>query len=237
MGSLLYLATWTRPDIACAVGQLSRFMTSPGPAHWTAAKHVLRYLRGTAALGLTYNGSSPDVLSTLQGYADANWGADLENRKSTTGALFMLSSGPIAWQSKLQATVATFTMESEYMALATCVQEGLFIRSLLSDLLPSQSNSAPMSLSVPIADTFSIPIAEDNQSCIAYASNRLLNARSKHIDIRHHFIREHVRSKLVKLTYIDTKDQLADILTKCPPVSVVEKFCNATLGTNLVPTS
>ena len=110
-------------------------------------------------------------------------------------------------------------MESEYMALSSCTQEALFISSLLRDMRPANETAH-----------LSVPIAEDNQATIRYASNRILNSRSKHIDIRHHFIRDHVRAKRISIFYIPTNDQLADCLTKCLDQDKVEKFRFATFG-------
>jgi len=125
VGSLLYLSTTTRPDIAFAVGVLSRFMACPEEDHMRVAKGVLRYLRGKTRLGVVYSGSEP-----LQGFVDADWAG----RRSTTGYVFTCNGGAIAWASKRQSTVATSTAEAEYVAAAMATKEALWLRKLLSAL-------------------------------------------------------------------------------------------------------
>jgi hypothetical protein len=119
VGSLMFAACITRPDIACAVGQLSQFLNNPSSIHLHTAKCVLRYLQGTASLGVTYR---PPPLR-LHGYSDADWAGDIDTRRSTTGYVVMMNNGAIAWKSRRQPTVALSTMESEYMALTEATKE------------------------------------------------------------------------------------------------------------------
>jgi len=126
VGSSLYLSITTRPDIAFAVGLLSRIMSCPEQAHMHAAMGVLRYLRGTTRLDVVYGGSQP-----LQGFVDAYWAGDVDNRRSTTGFVFTINGGPIAWVSRRQLTVATSTAEAEYVAAAMGTKEALWLRKLL----------------------------------------------------------------------------------------------------------
>ena len=198
VGALLHLAVWTRPDISHAVGVLSRFMSAPTQAHLGAAKHVLRYLRGTQGLGITFGGCSHQG-SGLQGFADSDWAGDQGTRRSTTGVLFTLYGGPVSWRSKLQPTVALSSVEAEYMALSNAVSEGLWLRQLLADLDVSVG---------------SISIKSDSQGALAMAEAVGVSSRAKHIAIRHHFVREHVRTGLVQLGYVSTGEQPADFLTK-----------------------
>jgi hypothetical protein len=130
VGSLLYLATCTRSDIAQSVGVLSKFMAGPTSAHWTAALGVLRYVSTTSGYGLTYGGDSISIV----GYCDADYAGDIDTRRSTTGYLFMMGGGAISWSSKRQATVAASTVEAEYMAAAAAVKEGLWVRNLAMEL-------------------------------------------------------------------------------------------------------
>jgi hypothetical protein len=115
VGSLIYLVTGTRPDLAVATSTVAKFCEHPGPAHWTAVKRILRYLKGTSDWGLLFNPKN----DTLVGYSDADWAGDPDSRRSTTGYLFTIGGVPVAWKSKKQATVALSTAEAEYMALAT----------------------------------------------------------------------------------------------------------------------
>lgn len=206
VGSLLYAAMITRPDIAFAVQALGRHMQASGPEHMIAAKRVLRYLQGTKDLGLVYeygpkNDGTPSHY--IHGYSDADWGGDKDTRRSTTGYVFMLGTGALSWGSRLQATVALSSAEAEYMAACAAVQEAIHLRELMGDLGYKQDRATV--------------IYEDNQGCIALSANPVFRKRTKHIDIRYHFIRERVTSGEVELRYIPTEEQLADLLTKGLP--------------------
>ena len=201
VGSLLYLSVCTRPDIAHAVGVLSRFMSKPSATHFTAAKGVLRYLAGTPDYGITYK---PGDTTELMGYCDADYAGDLDTRRSTTGYAFLLNSGIISWSSRRQPTVAVSTTEAEYMAAAAAVKEALWLRKLFNDF-----NCA----------TGTITIFCDNQSAIKLLKNYVASARSKHIDVIYHFARERVARKEVDFSYCSTHDMVADSLTKALPDS------------------
>eukprot|EP00873_Tetraselmis_striata_P006313 jgi/Tetstr1/426577/TSEL_016855.t1 len=198
VGSLLYAMVATRPDIAEAVSKLCRVMAKPEERHWQAAKRVLRYLKGTKTLGLTFSGGKADGL--LHGYCDADWAGDVVSRRSTTGFVFMLCGAAVSWKSQLQATVALSTAEAEYMALCAAVCEALFLRELLRELCCAQSEATV--------------IFEDNQSCIALTRNPMTHGRSKHIAIKYHFTREKVLSGEVAIEYCPTAQMVADALTK-----------------------
>ena len=195
VGSLMYLATCTRPDIAYAVGMLARFSSKPNRSHWIAVKRVLRYLRGTSDLGILYRGDSG-----ILGYSDADWAGDPDDRKSTSGYMFLIAEGPVSWKSRKQSTVALSTAEAEYVALSTAVQECVWMRRLLSEL--GNQPDGPTT------------ILEDNQSSIVMARNPQFHGRAKHIDIKHHFVRELVSNGSVELQYCPTSEMLADVLTK-----------------------
>lgn len=196
VGCLMYLAQSTRPDILFAVNTLSRFNNNPGLKHWNAVKHVLRYLRGTSGFKLEYK---KDADSSIVGYCDADWGSDPDERKSTSGNIFIAQGGAISWMCKKQPTVALSTCEAEYMSVSAAVQEASWWRGL-SALFNGGGKA--------------IEIRCDNQSCIAIAKNGGYNPRTKHIDIRHHFIKDALGRGVVKLTYVGTEDQIADGLTK-----------------------
>ena len=199
VGSLLYAAVVTRPDIAFAVQRLGRHLQASGPEHWRAAKRVLRYLKGTRQLGIQYRGAGAGE-PQLQGYCDADWGGDVETRRSTTGYVFQLAGGSVSWTRRLQRTVAWSSTEAEYMAVCAAVHEVTYLRRLLGGLGYPQMQP--------------VTIYEDNQSCIALSVNPMQHQRTKHIDIRYHFTRERVEAGEVELVYISTNDQLADLLTK-----------------------
>ena len=214
VGGLTFAACVTRPDIACAVGQLSQFLNNPSSTHMQAAKRVLRYLQGTSALGITYR---PPPLK-LQGYSDANWAGDMDTRRSTTGYVVMLNNGAIAWKSRRQPTVALSTMESEYMALTDATKELVWVKSLLAELGYSNGKSNDPT------DLFS-----DNQGAIALAKNPVSHSRAKHIDIRHHFVREAIQDRIIWVQYIPTAEMTADSLTKALGREKHEK-CTARMG-------
>jgi transposase InsO family protein len=197
IGSLMFAALGTRPDIAFAVQHLSQFSSNPDNSHLTAAKRVLRYLNGTRNLGITYSDTG-DI--KLTGYSDADWAADLTDRRSTSGFVFMLAGGPITWSSKKQPTVALSTMEAEYMALSHATREVIWLRNVLNGLGFTQEHPNQL--------------YTDNQGAIDFANGHSIHARSKHIDIRHHFVRESIASRLVTVDHCASAENLADLLTK-----------------------
>lgn len=197
VGSLLYLSTRTRPDIAHAVGNVSRFCSQPTMEHWKAVKHILRYLNGTQGYGLLYDKKKA---TNLRGYSDADWAGNLDDRRSTSGYVFKLSGAAVSWRSKRQTCVALSTAEAEYMALASTAQEAVWMQNLQSALLGS-----------PVTPTL---IYEDNQSTICMARSPQYHGRAKHVDIKFHYVRELVERETVKLEYCPSKEMVADLLTK-----------------------
>uniref|UniRef100_A0A2N9IFR0 Integrase catalytic domain-containing protein n=1 Tax=Fagus sylvatica TaxID=28930 RepID=A0A2N9IFR0_FAGSY len=195
VGALHYL-TFTRPDISFAVHQVCQFMNAPTDIHLTAAKRILRYLRGTLDHGLHYT-SGPISLSA---FSDADWAGDPNDRRSTSGMLVFLGSNPITWSAKKQLTVSRSSTEAEYRALASASAELCWLHTLIKDL--------GIFLSDP-------PILWcDNVSALAIASNPVFHARTKHIEVDFHFIRERVIRKDLQVKFVSTMDQLADIFTK-----------------------
>src|ERR1700742_416051 len=197
ISSIIYLMIGTRPDLAAAVSIISQFSANPMQKHHYALKQLLKYIKGTANYKLCL---ARDQDLRLIDFSDANWGEDINTRRSTTGYIFNLSGGAISWSSKRQATVALSTTEAEYMALAHATKEAIWLCTLLDELgyLPNCATT----------------LFEDNQSAIALAKNPINHARSKHIDIQHHFIREKVESKVIDIVYMATNEMIADALTK-----------------------
>ncbi|KAE9168267.1 hypothetical protein PF002_g30656 [Phytophthora fragariae] len=193
----MYLACGTRPDISVAVAKLSRFLENPGEKHWDAGIKVVRYLLKTKDVGIVYDG----LLGTQpEAYSDADWAGNRDDRRSVSGMLLMLCGAPVVWSSTFQKTVALSSTEAEYMALSDCVKECVWMRRLLKEIGAEQVGATV--------------IYEDNQGAMALAKNVGYQARTKHIDIRYHFIREKVVSSEVELEYVDTKNQLAYFMTK-----------------------
>jgi hypothetical protein len=170
IGSLMYLVK-TQPDINFTVNSLSRFMVDPRRVHWIVVKHVLRYLRGTLEYGLLYERSGG---VRLAGFIDVDWAGCAEDRKSTSGCCFSIGSGIISWFSKKQKSVALSYVEAEYMAAILAACEALWLMKLLLGLFRQKLEA--------------IVIHYDNQSCIKLSENPMFHDRSKHIDIRYHFI-------------------------------------------------
>jgi hypothetical protein len=212
VGSLNYLATCTRPDLAHAVGMLARYMSAPTDAHWAMAKGVLRYLRGTTALGIMY--SRDACTGGVLGYCDADYAGDLDTRRSTTGYVFVMAGGAVSWSSKRQKTVALSTAEAEYQAAAAATKEAVWLRKLMGDL------GRPAGC---------VPVRSDNQAALALIANPIISARSKHIDVLHHFSRERVLLGEVSFSYISTDLMIADSLTKAMERRKFD-FCRKGMG-------
>lgn len=198
IGCLMYAMLCTRPDLCVALNLLSRFQNKNNKELWQSLKRILRYIRGTLHVCLTYkrNGEA----KPLTGFVDSDWAGDEIDRKSTTGYLFKLYNNTISWNSKRQQSVATSSTEAEYMALYEGVKEACWLRSILSNI--------KLNLNEPTI------IYEDNNGCIAIANNPTDHKRTKHIDIKYHFIRDKIQEKLIALEYISTGEQQADMFTK-----------------------
>jgi hypothetical protein len=209
----MHLAIITRPDIAFHVSKLSQFNSDPSIHHYTAAKHVLRYLQGTKDYGLYFTASSsqysPHYSRTppleLLGFSDASYASDPDDRKSMSGYLFFLSNALISWSAHKQSVVALSTMESEYIALSDAAKEAIFLRKLLSSLM--------VNLPHPTI------INTDSESALDHVKNNVKHPRTKHIDTRHHYIRS-VYGIQVDIRHVPAASQTTDILTK--PLTTVK---------------
>ena len=211
VGSIMYAMVCTRPDIAQAVSMVSRYMAHPGKVHWQAVKWILRYLRGSAELGLVFDRNSSNG-TLVMGFVDSDFAGDLDKRRSLTGYLFTLSSSAISWRSTLQSTVALSTTEAEYMAAAEAVKEGIWLRNLVQELgLQQEVNSV---------------VFCDNQSAIYLIRNQAYHERTKHIDVKYHFIREAVGERNITVKKIGTTDNPADMLTKPVPANKFKHCLN-----------
>ena len=196
VGSLMYL-TATRPDLMYGVSLISRFMSCPTESHWLAAKRILRYLKGTTELGIFYKKNG---CTNLVAYTDSDFAGDLDDRRSTSGFAFLLGSGAVSWSSKKQPIVTLSTTEAEYIAAAFCASQCIWLRRVLEKLGHKEENSTLIQC--------------DNNSTIQLSKNSVFHGRSKHIDIRFHFLRDLTRDKIVELSYCNSQEQVADIMTK-----------------------
>ncbi|CAM8889644.1 unnamed protein product [Rhodiola kirilowii] len=205
IGSLLYL-TASRPDIMFSVCQCARFQAEPRESHIKAVKRILRYLKGTEKLVLWY----PRVKSLrLEGFTDADFAGDRTDRKSTYGMAQFLGSCLVSWGSKKQNSVALSTAEAEYIAAAACCAQILWLRNQLSDFNLHFEQ---------------VPIFCDNTSAISIAKNPVQHGKSKHIEIKHHFLRDCVEKELVTINFCRSEDQVADIFTKSLHKDAFEKL-------------
>lgn len=196
LGSLMYLMLGTRPDIAFAVNKMSRYQDKATDTHWSYLKSILRYVNGTSDYKLIYRDDN-DV--PLSGFVDSDWANDKGDRKSTTGFLLHVYGNLVVWCSKKQQLVTLSSTEAEYVAACQAVQESIWVEKLLTNL--------------DIELNYPIEIYEDNFGCVMISKNPETK-RTKHIDVKFHFLRNLVWEGRYVLTQVSTKDQLADIMTK-----------------------
>ncbi|MCO5567257.1 hypothetical protein L7F22_020946 [Adiantum nelumboides] len=201
-GSLMYAMVATRPDIAYAVGVVSRFMSNPGKKHWEAVKGVLRYLNGTKDRCICFGKGKLSVV----GYTDADYAGDLDKRRSTSGYLYTFTGGAISWLSRLQSCVMLSTTEAEYVAASEACKEAIWLTRLVGYL----------------GIVREIPVLHcDSQSAIQLARNPVFHAKTKHVDVKYHFIREVLEDKRLQLVKVHTDDNPADLLIKSSFLRVV----------------
>jgi hypothetical protein len=270
VGSLLYAAIHTRPDINFAVNLVSRFNQNPGVKHWIATKKILRYIKDTTNIGLLYDGNKVDKNNNknkvenenennkiinfhLTAYCDSDWAGDEEDRKSVTGNIIKLNDCIVSWNSIKQRTVALSSAEAEYISLSETVQELKWIQNLMYEVLFNcsyekiqtklENNNNNNNNKINNNETTNTEISTnenkneikyeidttvlcDNQSAIKLSENELHHKRTKHIDIRYHFVRQNIKEKNIKVKWIQTENQLADILTKGLGKNIFTKLRN-----------
>lgn len=200
VGCLQWIASSTRPDIAHAVSQLSRFNAAWTDDHWQLAKHVLRYLKGTKDIKITYTDASRPTKHDPEIYSDADFSQCPETSRSVTGYLIKVNGGLVAWNSRRQPVVAQSTAEAEYMAAADACRHLAWLRSFLFDIF------------CPVVKPTSFHL--DSTSAISISTEEALKKRSRHIDQKHHFIREQYQQGLLDIIHVPTQEMLADLLTK-----------------------
>lgn len=195
IGSLMYLAVMTRPDIAYSVSYLSQFNNCYSYIHWNYAKRILKYLLKTKNYCLRYSKEKAE----LEGFVDADWASDATDRRSYTGFCFMKSGSAISWESKKQRTVALSSCEAEYMALSEACREAIYLQNLEHEITGCSNK---------------IVLYNDNQSAIKLTNNNQSHKRSKHIDVRYNFIRDVIINGTIETKYLPTTSMPADLLTK-----------------------
>ena len=214
-GSILYGAIGTRPDLAKAMSLLGRYMHNPGKPHIAALKRVLRYISRTKHYGLVYKAEDwtvpgiecPYNLTDIVAWTDSDWGGDLDNRLSTSGSIIMMAGGPVAWKSKLQRIQSHSSVEAEYISMGDGAKDVMYIRNICkeSDFYPSLKPT---------------PMLIDNSSAIAISKGPGVTSRTRHIELRYHYVRQLVSNDEIAPTKIGTKDNVSDVLTKAVSTDV-----------------
>ena len=201
VGSIMYAMVCTRPDLAHAIGVISRFMGNPGKGHWNAVKWVLRYLQGSTVTAIMF-GKTSEASPEVAGFVDSDYAADKDRRRSITGFVFTMCGGAISWKSSLQSVVALSTTEAEYIALTEAVKEAIWLRGLVTELGFEQEI---------------VRVSCDSSSAIQLSKNPKFHERTKHIDVRMHFIRDEISKGVVNVVKVPTEVNPADMLTKPLP--------------------
>jgi len=206
LGSLLYIAVKSRPDISYAVNQAARICEEPTLVDYNALLTILQYLKSTKEKSIHYNGKNK-----LVGYSDADFANDENTRRSTTGYIYLLGKSPISWKSQMQRNITLSTAEAEFVSLTECTKQGLWIKSLFEEITKRK---------------IKINIKVDNKACIAITEDENIKGRCKHMDIKYKFMREKLKHNEIKIEYIDTNNMLADPLTKPTSGTKINKFNN-----------
>jgi histone deacetylase 1/2 len=206
VGALQYL-TLTRPDISFSVNKVCQFLHAPTTSHYSAVKRILRYVQGTLSLGLKLGRSKSTMISA---FSDADWAGCPDDRKSTGGFAVFFGSNLISWCAKKQATISRSSTEAEYKSLANATAEVMWIQKLLDELGIQHPRAAQLWC--------------DNIGATYLSANPVFHARTKHIEIDFHFVRERVAQKLLDICWIHTEDQIADGFTKPVVAAKINKF-------------
>lgn len=216
VGSLMYAYVGSRPDIGAVLSKVASFCNNPGPVHWKAAKRILRYMKGTKDFFIKYSGRlyKGDKVK-IQVYCDADWAQNVDDRKSTSGYVIMLAGGPVIWSCKKQPTVSVSATEAEFVSLTEATKDVLWLTYFLTEL--------GIEYETPVIHT-------DSQSAMEWAKNAKHHQRSKHVAIKYFFVRDEVARKSIRLAYISTKDNVADILTKSTTKSIFSRLRPRLLG-------
>ena len=215
LGALMYLMISSRPDLAFVISYLSQYANCHGPTHWEAVKRVLRYLQGTKNRRVCLGGANQE----LKCFSDADWGHN-EDRRSISGYAITFGSGTVSWSSRKQQCVAQSTTEAEYISVSEASKECIYLEQFLKEIHEWKQKS--------------IEICCDNQSAIVWTNEGRNQNRSKHVDIRYHFIRDLAEQKRIKITFMPSEEMPADLMTKALPIprfiKLVDRLLAATSG-------
>ena len=221
IGSWMYLGILTRPDIIFALGRLSQYLTDPTTFHANALKKVSRYIRSSQDRGILFRSQGNQQ---LEGYSDSDYAMDKADRVSVLGNVFKLAGGPISWMSRKQKSVATSTMEAEYMAMCACAKQSQWLAHILRDMgqpqmvgkspyRPALTKSLESAISSP-SEAGQVRLYGDNQASLHLVKDAHANERSKHIDIAYHYVRDLWSRNRISVDYVSTSNMIADGLTK-----------------------
>ncbi|KAK7863601.1 hypothetical protein R5R35_013473 [Gryllus longicercus] len=201
VGSLMFAAIVTRPDIMFATNQISRYTSNNDQTHWNAGKRILKYLKGTINFGIEYRRNSEMLVVT--GHSDSDFGNDLDTRRSMSGYVFLLSNGAVTWSSQIQKAVTLSTTEAEYVAASEATKEVTWIRQFLDDI------------GEPVQEPTNLKM--DNQGALCLVKNPVFHKRTKHVDIKYHYIREKLEEGTISVSFVPSDLELADVFTKPTP--------------------
>ena len=216
VGALMWAATVTRPDLSFAAHNLAKFCDVPRPVHWNVAMKALRYFWRTKDLGITYGGVTSRGL-TMSAYVGSDHATCQDSRRSVSGGAVVLVGGTISWFSRAQRVTASASSESEYVALAEILNETKFLLQVQEFIMPTLRSCT-------------ISIMEDNQGAIKMANNKYSSRRTRHIDVKHHIVRDAVEEGLVRIVYVRGEEQHAGILTKALGMRTFELHAKAVMN-------
>ena len=200
VGCLMYLANTTRPDISFAVGQVARFCSNPGKAHWAAVTRILAYLAGTWDYCLRLGGR--ETSTEVSGYVDADLAGDIDSHRSTSGCVIQLNGGAVSWSSRRQDDIALSTAESEYVSLNEAAKEAVWVERFVGEITKEEESAL---------------LKCDNQSAIKVAANPEKHQKMKHVKKKHHWVRERMEEGEIKVEHVAGEDNVADLFTKPLP--------------------
>ncbi|GAB2265823.1 hypothetical protein Dimus_037848 [Dionaea muscipula] len=209
IGSIMYSMVSTRPDLSFSISLLSRYMSNPGIEHWHALKWLLRYLNSSVTVGLQFGKWTSSL--DLAAYVDADFAGDRDSRKSTTSYMITLAGNCISWKSQLQPLVALSSTESEYVAITDVSKEAIWVQGLLKEINVLNNNCI---------------IFTDSQSALHLCKNPVHHDRTKHVDVKYHFVRDILAAGVLEISKVPTEENPADMGTKVISAGKFKHFMN-----------